>query len=107
LKQHGLYWTHEWERPTTAVLDHFGCQDVTLLGISMGARLCICAAAFEPRIALALNFAGDLARCQGDYAQAQTAYPDAATRPGPAAGQPVGEVRRSRPIVSNKRRWYY
>jgi pimeloyl-ACP methyl ester carboxylesterase len=51
LKQHGLYWTHEWERPTTAVLDHFDCQEVALLGISMGAWLCIRAAAFEPRIA--------------------------------------------------------
>lgn len=40
----------EWERPTSAILDFFGLEDVTLLGISMGGWLCFRAAAFEPRI---------------------------------------------------------
>ncbi len=50
LKHHQLYWNNEWEKPTAAVLDHYGCEDVTTLGISMGAWLCVRAAAFEPRI---------------------------------------------------------
>ena len=51
LKYHQLYWNNEWEKPTAAVLDHYGCEDVTILGISMGAWLCVRAAAFESRIA--------------------------------------------------------
>lgn len=39
-----------WEKPVSAVLDHFNLMDVTLLGISMGGWLCFRAAAFEPRI---------------------------------------------------------
>ncbi|NDJ53575.1 MAG: alpha/beta hydrolase [Chloroflexi bacterium] len=39
-----------WEKPTAAVLDSFDCDDVTLLGLSMGGWLCFRAAAFEPRI---------------------------------------------------------
>ncbi len=36
LKYHQLYWNHVWEKPTAAVLDHYGCEEVTILGISMG-----------------------------------------------------------------------
>ncbi|OEF97097.1 alpha/beta hydrolase family protein [Desulfuribacillus alkaliarsenatis] len=51
LKHHRLYWNHEWEKPTSAVLDYYDCKNVTILGISMGAWLCVRAAAFESRIA--------------------------------------------------------
>ncbi len=50
LKQSGLPLTYQWEQPVSAVLDHFGWQDVTLLGYSMGGWMCFRAAAFEPRI---------------------------------------------------------
>jgi len=50
LKKSGLPLTHEWEKPVGAVLDYFGLDNVTLLGISMGGWMCIRAAAFEPRI---------------------------------------------------------
>ena len=40
----------DWDRPVTAVLDHFGLADVTLLGISLGGCLAVRAAAREPRV---------------------------------------------------------
>lgn len=46
----GLVMTPSWERPVGAVLDHFGLDDVTLIGISLGGGLAIRAAACEPRI---------------------------------------------------------
>ncbi len=49
-KKYGLAWTHEWEKPTSAVLDYFKLDNVTLYGISMGGYLCLRAAAFESRI---------------------------------------------------------
>lgn len=49
-RRSSLYMTHEWEKPVTAVLDHFNLSDVTLVGISMGGYLAPRAAAFEPRI---------------------------------------------------------
>lgn len=50
LEEFGLPMTHEWERPVAAVLDHFGLDDVTLIGFSLDGRLAIRAAAFEPRV---------------------------------------------------------
>jgi len=50
LKKYGLPLTHEWEKPVGTILDHFGLDNVTLLGISMGGWMCFRAAAFEPRI---------------------------------------------------------
>ena len=50
LKTYGLPMILDWEKPTSAVLDHFGADDVTLLGISMGGWWCFRAAAYEPRI---------------------------------------------------------
>jgi len=50
LEEFGLPMTHCWERPVAAVLDHFGLDDVTLLGFSLGGGLAIRAAAFEPRV---------------------------------------------------------
>ncbi len=47
---HGLPFSHDWEGPVGAVLDHFGFDDVTLVGISMGGYWAIRAAAFEPRV---------------------------------------------------------
>ena len=41
---------HHWEKPTSAVLDFYNLDDVTLLGISMGGYLCFRAAAFDKRI---------------------------------------------------------
>jgi pimeloyl-ACP methyl ester carboxylesterase len=40
----------DWDRPVAAVLDHFGLDDVTLLGISLGGCLTVRAAAKEPRV---------------------------------------------------------
>jgi pimeloyl-ACP methyl ester carboxylesterase len=50
LKKYDLPFTHEWEKPAKAVLDHFDLNDVSWMGISMGGWLCFRAAAFEPRI---------------------------------------------------------
>ena len=50
LVKSGLHMTHEWEKPTSAVLDHFDVDDCVLVGISLGGYLALRAAAFEPRI---------------------------------------------------------
>jgi alpha-beta hydrolase superfamily lysophospholipase len=50
LKKYGLALNIEWEKPTTAILDYFNLNDVTLIGISMGGWLCLRAAAYEPRV---------------------------------------------------------
>ena len=52
----GLPMTHEWEKPVAAVLDHFGLNDVTLIGLSMGGYFAIRAAAFEPRVQRAVAY---------------------------------------------------
>ena len=49
-RRHGLAHDHDWEKPVGAVLDHYGLDDVTLLGISFGGYWCVRAAAFEKRI---------------------------------------------------------
>jgi pimeloyl-ACP methyl ester carboxylesterase len=49
-KKYGLPLTYKWERPVSAVLDHFGLEDATLLGISMGGYLCFRAPALDHRI---------------------------------------------------------
>lgn len=41
---------YRWEKPVRAVLDHFGLDDVTLIGLSMGGYFALRAAAFEPRV---------------------------------------------------------
>ncbi|MDI6873549.1 alpha/beta hydrolase family protein [Candidatus Solincola sp.] len=50
LKKLGLPFTHRWERPVRAVLDHYRLDDVTIVGVSLGGMLAPRAAAFEPRI---------------------------------------------------------
>lgn len=50
LEDEGLPLTPHWEKPVAAVLDHFGLEEATLVGISLGGELVIRAAAFEPRV---------------------------------------------------------
>ena len=50
LSKYGIPMTHEWEKPVKSVLDHYGLDDVTLVGLSLGGMLAPRAAAFEPRI---------------------------------------------------------
>lgn len=46
----GVCMTPEWEHCTGAVMDHFGLDDVTLIGISLGGYLAPRAAAYDKRI---------------------------------------------------------
>ena len=50
IRKHNLIFTHKWEQPITAVLDHFDLNNVTLIGISLGGYLALRAAAFEQRV---------------------------------------------------------
>lgn len=50
LREQGKKFTHEWEKPTRTILDHFQLEDVTLIGVSLGGMLAPRAAAFEKRI---------------------------------------------------------
>lgn len=50
LREYGLAFDHDWEKPTRAILNYFNVSDATLIGISMGGYWCIRAAAFEKRI---------------------------------------------------------
>jgi len=55
LREQGLHFTHEWEKPVSAVLDEFAARhnaptSTVLVGLSMGGYLAPRAAAFEPRI---------------------------------------------------------
>ena len=36
LRKYGLVFDHDWEKPTSAILDHFDVADATLIGVSMG-----------------------------------------------------------------------
>jgi pimeloyl-ACP methyl ester carboxylesterase len=46
----GLTFDHDWEKPVASVLDHFGLDRASLVGISMGGYWAIRAAGREPRI---------------------------------------------------------
>ncbi|MGF6886684.1 pimeloyl-ACP methyl ester carboxylesterase [Nocardia sp. GAS34] len=65
LEDHALPLTAAWERPVAAVLDHFGLDEVTLIGVSLGGGLVIRAAAHEPRIrrVVALDVLDDFLEC--------------------------------------------
>ncbi len=47
LRLYTLYHDHDWEKPVSAVLDHCGKEDCTLLGIPFGGYWRLRAAAFE------------------------------------------------------------
>jgi pimeloyl-ACP methyl ester carboxylesterase len=50
LRKQGITFSIEWERPLKTLLDYYNLNDVTIIGISMGAILAPRAAAFENRI---------------------------------------------------------
>ncbi|HTZ14065.1 MAG TPA: hypothetical protein VMC78_10665, partial [Mycobacterium sp.] len=56
LEDFGLTLIPEWEQPVSAVLDHYGLDNVAAVGISLGGGLVIRAAAFEPRISQVVAF---------------------------------------------------
>src|SRR5690606_6728621 len=47
---YGQTFDHDFEKPTKAVLDYFGTDEVTAIGVSMGGYWIMRAAAFEKRI---------------------------------------------------------
>jgi pimeloyl-ACP methyl ester carboxylesterase len=51
LREYGLHFTHEWEKPVGALLDYFHLDNVTIIGLSLGGMLAPRAAAFDSRIA--------------------------------------------------------
>lgn len=50
LNRCGIKMTADWEKCTAPILDYFGLDDVTLIGVSLGGYLAARAAAFESRI---------------------------------------------------------
>ncbi|HEY3365490.1 MAG TPA: alpha/beta fold hydrolase [Symbiobacteriaceae bacterium] len=56
LELHRMPMTLDWHRPVAAVLDYYGLDDVTLVGISLGGCLALRAAAFEPRVRRVVAF---------------------------------------------------
>ena len=72
LRKYGMKFTHEWEKPTTAVLDEFlrthdKPAKIVLLGMSMGGYFAPRAAAFDERIdgVVAFDEASDLQEAVG------------------------------------------
>lgn len=56
LEDSGLVMTPDWERPTSAVLDHFGVSDAVAVGMSLGGFLALRAAAYEKRLSAVVCF---------------------------------------------------
>jgi pimeloyl-ACP methyl ester carboxylesterase len=50
LRKEGLTFIPEWEKPVKSILDFYNLNDVTIIGLSLGAMLAPRAAAFEGRI---------------------------------------------------------
>lgn len=50
LREYGLHFTHQWEKPVGALLDYFHLDNVTIIGLSLGGMLAPRAAAFDSRI---------------------------------------------------------
>jgi pimeloyl-ACP methyl ester carboxylesterase len=50
LRKQRMTFIPEWEKPVQAILDHFGLDGVTIVGLSLGGMLAPRAAAFENRI---------------------------------------------------------
>lgn len=69
----GIKMTPEWEHCTSAVLDYFGLDDVTLIGVSLGGYLAPRAAAYDDRIQrvvmfdLIYDFYGAITRKMGPW----------------------------------------
>jgi pimeloyl-ACP methyl ester carboxylesterase len=65
LRESGLTMDPAWEHPVAAILDHYGIESCTLLGLSLGGYLAPRAAAFEPRVrrVIALNILFDFFDC--------------------------------------------
>ena len=55
-RKNSIPMTHEWEKPTSVILDYFDLRDVTLVGVSMGGFLAPRAAAFDYRITRVVAF---------------------------------------------------
>ncbi len=75
LMRHDVRMTPEWEHCTGAVLDFFGLDDVTLIGVSLGGYLATRAAAYEKRISrlvmydLIYDFYGAILSKMGSFAK--------------------------------------
>ncbi len=50
LRVQNMKFTHEWEKPVSAILDYFKLENVAIIGASLGGYLAPRAAAFEKRI---------------------------------------------------------
>ena len=107
LEDHGLPLTPHWHRPVGAVLDHFGLDRVTLVGISLGGGLADFLAVnlrqVPPAVrAIVRTFQAVRAyRLLDAVAGRRSAVAAAAPRPvHPALGDPAG--RRSRPGLGRR-----
>lgn len=87
LREYGLTFTTEWEKPTSAILDYFENtrfrpEKTVLIGMSMGGYLAPRAAAFDPRIAgvVAYDVLFDMGSIADRYAALAQA-PDGAKNP--------------------------
>lgn len=75
LMHYDVRMTEKWEHCTSAVLDYFGLDDVTLIGVSLGGYLAPRAAAYEKRISrvvmydLIYDFYGAILNKMGDKAK--------------------------------------
>jgi len=56
LIRYGLPMTHEWEKPLDALLNYFGVEDVSLIGMSLGGYLALRAAAYDSRVKRVVAF---------------------------------------------------
>ncbi|OAG74545.1 2,6-dihydropseudooxynicotine hydrolase [Gluconobacter japonicus] len=87
LREYGLTFTPEWEKPTTAILDYFEAtwfspEKTVLIGMSMGGYLAPRAAAFDLRISGVVAY--DVLFDMGSIAERYTALaqkPEAAKNP--------------------------
>ena len=50
LREQNIHFTHEWEKPVSALLTALNLDDVTIIGVSLGGYLAPRAAAFDKRI---------------------------------------------------------
>jgi len=97
LREHGLYFTPEWEKPNAAVFDaylgtHAKPPSIVLIGMSMGGYLAPRAAAFESRIDGVVSF--DVLYDLADIARHfVTLARDPATSASPSVSGTIDSVR--------------